>query len=473
MRSEQDVCAEPRFPARDYRVSRRSFLGRGAAVIASTATSQFWTARAEHSSLRVTNIEVHDIVVPYVDGLAYELNHYYGPSRRTIYVAQTNTGLIGVGESHSRETKEVIQKYIGGSPFDWVGDETSLGLGIAMYDLMGKAAGVPVYKLFGQKYRSWVPAAAWTVSTAPRRMADAVRRYAAAGYTWMKYHLSPFENVIDQMEAMQAVAPKGFRVHLDLTMGGTDDHVFELLEKISRYPIAGCFEDPLPEKDIEGYAELRQRCRLPILYHHSPLGAGPETLRRAADGYILGHSPIGNAAQRAGLFASLELPFSLQNVGGNITRAMTVHMQAAFKTARLHFNSTSEIWKADVVKERFEPINGNIRVSEQPGLGVTLDRVELERLKGLKLPEQPNWILKTRYANGTIMYNLADPRDPLFLVRPDKRRLIEVSYDAPLRTEYWDPDGTPAFEAMLKRLERETMVIEKPGANFREDAPNT
>ena len=41
-----------------------------------------------------------------------------------------------------------------------------------MYDLMGKAAGVPVYKLFGQKYRSWVPMASWTVSTHPRRMAQ-------------------------------------------------------------------------------------------------------------------------------------------------------------------------------------------------------------------------------------------------------------------------------------------------------------
>jgi L-alanine-DL-glutamate epimerase-like enolase superfamily enzyme len=121
-------------------------------------------------------------------------------------------------------------------------------------------------------------------------MADAVRRYAALGYTWMKYHLSPFENVIDQMEAMQEAAPKGFKIHHDLTMGGTDDHIVELIEKISRFPIAGCIEDPLPEKDIDGYAELRQKCRLPILYHHAPLGAGLETQRRSADGYILGHA---------------------------------------------------------------------------------------------------------------------------------------------------------------------------------------
>lgn len=73
---------------------------------------------------------------------------------------------------------------------------------------------------------------AWTVSTHPEHMAEAVERYAAAGYTWMKYHASPFENVFDQTEAMQAVAPPGFRVHFDFTGGGTDDHMVDLLKRL-------------------------------------------------------------------------------------------------------------------------------------------------------------------------------------------------------------------------------------------------
>ncbi len=292
--------------------------------------------------------------------------------------------------------------------------------------------------------------------------AAAVKEYAARGYTWMKYHLSPFENVLDQMQAMQEVAPAGFRIHHDLTMGGTTDHVFELLEKISAFSIAGCFEDPLPEKDIDGYAELRAKCRLPILYHHAPLGATLETLRRAADGYILGHAKIGDAVRRAGLFAALELPFSLQNVGGTITRALTLHFQAAFPTSYQHFNCDTETWKADVVKERYEPINGTIRVPEQPGLGVTLDRDELERLKNLSLPEHPRWIIASRFANGSRMYNLADPKNSLFMVRPDWRREITLSYKSPVETEYWDDDGSDDYRRMLQRLEREGTVLEKP-----------
>ena len=446
--------------------TRRGFFAALGGALLLNGWKPVWAARkqaeAQHGPIRITDIEVHNITEEFVDWIAYELNHFYGPRKRTVYVVHTDAGLIGLGESGSPEPEETIEKYIGTSPFDWVGDENSLGLGTAMYDLMGKAAGVPVYKLFGQRYRRWVPVASWTVSTHPKRMAQAVERFSAMGYTWMKYHLSPFENVMDQMDAMQAVAPEGFRIHHDITMHGTNDHMFELLEKISKYRIAGCFEDPLQERDIEGYAELRKRCRLPIIYHHTPLGATFEVLRRAADAYMLGHQKIGAARRRAGLFAAANIPFMLQNVGGNITRAMTAHMQSAFKTASFHFVNTSESKKSDVVHERIDPVNGFVRVPEQPGLGVTLDRAELERLEKLQLPEQDKWIIKTRFANGARMYNIQIPGQSLFMVRPDRWRLIPMSYDSPLTTEYWDDDGSEEYRKMFARIEKEGIVLLQP-----------
>ena len=411
--------------------------------------------------MKVTEIEVHPITLEYVDWIAYQLTHFYGPITRTIYVVHTDNGLVGLGESGSPESQEVIDGYIGTNPFDWVGDEISLGLGTAMYDLMGQYAGVPVYKLFGQKYRSWVPVGSWTVSTHPHLMAETVEQYAAQGYTWLKYHLSPFENVMDQTEAMQAVAPEGFKIHYDFTMHGTDDHMPELLAKLEEYPIAGCFEDPLPGEDIEGYIELRKRSRLPVVLHHFPMGATYEVLMKPADIYMLGHSRIGDAIRRAGLFAADNSPFMLQNVGGTITRTMTTHMMAAFPTATFHFFADTETWQDDVVQERLEPINGFLRVPEKPGLGLTLDRDALERLENLKLPEQEKWIIKSQFKNGTKMYNIADPKNSIFMVRPDRSRLIPMSYDSPISTEYWDNDGTPAYREMFARIEQEGIVLER------------
>ena len=410
--------------------------------------------------MKVTEIEVHEVVLEYQDFLAYQLNHYYGPTKRVVYIVHTDTGLEGLGESGRAEPSEVIEEYIGTNPFDWIGDEMSLGLGTAMYDLMGKSVDVPVYKLFGQCYRAWVPVGSWTVSTDPVRMAEAVTEYASRGYTWMKYHLSPFENVICQTEAMETVAPEGFKIHYDLTMGGTDDHIPELLEKLSKYRIAGCFEDPLPGEDIEGYVELRQRTTLPIVLHHFPMGATYEVLRRPADVYMLGHAKIGDAIRKAGLFSANNSPFMLQNVGGTITRAMTTHMMSAFPSANFHFFGDTETWKSDVVNERLEPINGFVRVPESPGLGLTLNREELERLKKLRLPDQEKWIIKSQFKNGTCMYNIADPDNSIFMVRPDRKRLIPMGYDTPISTEYWDDDGTLAYKKMFQRIEQEGIVLE-------------
>ena len=100
-------------------------------------------------------------------------------------------------------------------------------------------------------------------------------------------------------------------------------------------------------------------------------------------------------------------------------------------------------------------------MSEGPGLGVTLNRGELERLTALQLPAQPKWIIKSRFANGTRMFNIADPRESIFMVRPERRRMIPMSYDAAIETEYWDDDGTPEYRAMFERLGREGMVLER------------
>ena len=82
-------------------------------------------------------------------------------------------------------------------------------------------------------------------------------------------------------------------------------------------------------------------------------------------------------------------------------------------------------------------------------------------MKKLKLPEQPKWIIKTQFDNGTKMYNIADPKNSIFMVRPDRSRLIPMRYDLPIKTEYWDDDGSAAYKQMFARVEREGVVLLK------------
>ena len=456
-------------PGNMSELNRRRFLTASAGgLIGSGFLARSWKrglaaqqkSDALNGPLKITEIEVHHGVTPdYQDWLAYEMNHYYGgPGARTVYVVHTDNGLYGLGEGSS-ESPDLIDRYMGTSPFDWIGDETSIPMAKAMYDLMGKAADVPVYKLFGQRHRRWVPVGAWTVSTHPTQMADTVKRYADLGYTWLKYHLSPFENVFDQLEAMQRVAPSGFKVQFDLTRFHHYGHNPDLVERMAAYPICGCFEDPLETRDIDGYIDLRKRIRVPILIHGSRVEYSLDVLRRAADGYIVGHHKLGLIMRRAGMFAAAGVPFMIQWVGGHITRAMTTHMQAAFKAASLHFHCDAEIWTSDVVRERLEPVNGFLRVPEAPGLGVTLDREALNKLKNNQPQRQGIFILKTRFANGTMMYNVGDPKNAHFMVLPNRRKLIPFRFDAPISTEYWDEDGSAEYRLLMNRLKTEKMVL--------------
>jgi hypothetical protein len=468
MKQRRKPCEDVRAWRREADMDRRRFLAASAgAMVAGTSLASPWQGAlaaerksdATHGRITITDIEVHHIKPDDLDWIAYELNHYYGPRGRTVYVVHTDSGLYGLGEG-GPEPQEVLDRYLGTSPFDWIGDETSVSLYKAMYDLMGKAADVPVYKLFGQRHRRWVPVGAWTVSTHPDRMAQAVQRYSALGYTWLKYHLSPFENVFDQLDAMQRVAPKGFKIQFDFTQFVSDDHMVDLLQRISQYSIAGCFEDPLVTTDIDAYIDLRKRLHVPVAIHGSRLEHTADVLRRPADMYILGHYTLDVVIRSAGLFAAAGVPFAIQHVGGHITRAMTTHMQAAFETASFHFHCDAETWKSDVVKERLEPVNGLVRVPERPGLGVTLDRDALEQLEKNNPPAQNPWILKSRFENGTMMYNIGGPGRAHFMVRPNQR-VVPMSFDAPLVTEYWDDDGSPEFKAMYKRIEAEDIVLVK------------
>ena len=81
------------------------------------------------------------------------------------------------------------------------------------------------------------------------------------------------------------------------------DHIPSLLEKLSEYPVSGCYEDALWQHDMTGYEELRWRASRPIGLHHFPLGATTEvTQHRMGDFYMLGHQHIGTAVKKAGLF---------------------------------------------------------------------------------------------------------------------------------------------------------------------------
>ncbi|MCC7261035.1 MAG: hypothetical protein IT369_00800 [Candidatus Latescibacteria bacterium] len=362
--------------------------------------------------MRITEIECHPVFIPYHDFNAQLLARYHGRAiqGRTILVVHTDSGLEGYGESWgSLDAGPLRQRYLGTDPFDWLNAEADLAMNMALYDLMGKHLGLPAWKLMGRKLRSWVPVAAWTVSQPPEAMAEEVRQAARRGYHWLKYHVDELQNTVDQAEAMQEAAPRGFKVHFDFNANADVYTILPLLKELERLPVAGRFEDLVPISDEEGYRQLRAKCTLPVIVHHGP----PEVMVKGlCDGYMAGHAPVGHAMKVGAIAEAANVPVMYQQCGGTLNQAFLAHEVAVLRKATLDHVNLCHLWQDDVTLERMEVVGGSVAVPEGPGLGVNLDRKKLERYRAA-LPIDPGrFLVRLRYADGLTVLTRHDPDQP-------------------------------------------------------------
>jgi hypothetical protein len=76
--------------------------------------------------MRITEIQIHEILLPYHDYNATWLFRYQGieTQLRTVYIVKTDVGLEGYGESGGpAQKKDQFAMYVDTNPFDWIADD--------------------------------------------------------------------------------------------------------------------------------------------------------------------------------------------------------------------------------------------------------------------------------------------------------------------------------------------------------------
>lgn len=412
--------------------------------------------------MRITDLEVHTIQPPFQDFNAAAIRRYHGDvfQYRTVFVLHTDDGLEGIGESvgAGRDADPLREKYIGTSPFDWINTDTDLAINCALYDLMGQHLGLPAWKLMGPKVRSWIPVAAWSVSREPEAMAEEVLEAAGRGYLWLKYHVDEVQNVIRQTEAMQKVAPPGFRIHYDFNANSDYYSIRPILTELERFSVAGRFEDVVPASDENGYRMLREQCALPIILHHGP---GDLMVERIVDGYMAGHAPIGLAMKVGAISEATNTPVMYQQSGGTINQAFLAQEVAVVRKAEIDHVNVCHLWKEDVTTESMPVVSGSVHVPDGPGIGVKLDRDRLERCK-TEPPTFPPALVRMRYGDGLTIYLKHDPNraghhdDMRFLERLHGFRAPgpPPSYANDIVTDFWEgEDDRTRFDRLWQETD--------------------
>ncbi|HEY8141332.1 MAG TPA: mandelate racemase/muconate lactonizing enzyme family protein [Kofleriaceae bacterium] len=205
---------------------------------------------------------------------------------------ETDTGLVGWGETPLgswRLVKAILDDFIGPSVVGREIDDVPglmldlqrvvyvlgrygltmfalSGLDTALWDIAGKAAGVPLYQLFGGS-RQPVPAyiSLWVAyrrsnrawdweSTDPAVLADRTRAAVATGCRHVKLH----GTIESDLRLIREVAGDGVAIMIDTMCRWSYDEAREALLRLKPYDLYWVEEPIFPPEDFAGLARLRQ-----------------------------------------------------------------------------------------------------------------------------------------------------------------------------------------------------------------------
>lgn len=330
-----------------------------------------------------------------------------------IRVTADAPGLVGYGEtilhySWGKVTDEAVARVKGRNAAELLGDDSlGPGLQMALYDLVGKALNVPVYRLFNlPRVREWCPIAWWNTKMSPEDLAHEAKEAAAQGYLAHKMKARPWFDAFEQVKAITGVTPPGYRIGMDWNgMLLTAGNAVPVLRGFDADPRVSHHEEPIPQRDVEGYKVIRPKLAKPIATH---FGSPPFTTavrEETCDGFVIsgGVSQILRDGALAGAFAK---PFWLQMVGTGFTTALCAHLGAVLEFARMPAVTVLNNYSDDLLDKPFAIQGGCIQVPEGPGLGIAVDQEALKRYKmqpPYSLPEQRH-IISIVWPNGRVVH---------------------------------------------------------------------
>ena len=209
----------------------------------------------------------------------------------------TDVGLVGIGNAAlaPQVTKQVIDLYlkpllIGADPWDFeflwqhmyrrtmafgrkgIGMTAISAVDIAIWDLLGKAAKQPVYRLLGGRTKPRIPVYASRLYSTPLdELRAEARRYADQGYKAMKlrYGWGPLDGAagmqknVELVRTVRQTVGDGVDIMTDAYMGWTLDYAKRMLPLLEPFNLRW-LEEPVIPDDIHGYAELKAYGRIPI-----------------------------------------------------------------------------------------------------------------------------------------------------------------------------------------------------------------
>lgn len=339
----------------------------------------------------------------------------------------TDAGIHGVGEGgvwgHIEAAKVAVDKFatylVGKDPFPiehhwnvmhrfayFQGHAINAAISaidIALWDIKGKALGVPVFELLGGKMRDSVRVYGHVYEKNIDRVIAELKRKKELGYTavghinpfldegedqvYFKSHIAKMRDAIENVRRMREAAGEDMDLCIEIHRRLTPAEAIVLAEGIEQYhPMF--IEDPMRFEDADAMARIADKIRIPIatgerfstIYEFQALLTrkaveyvrvdvalcggitGAKKVAAIAEAHnvmVVPHNPLSPV----GLAACLQIDASIPNFA--IQEYSTGFEANSMVSSERHLGY-------DIVDEVPEPVAGFVKIPDRPGIGVDL-----------------------------------------------------------------------------------------------------
>jgi muconate cycloisomerase len=252
---------------------------------------------------------------------------------------------------------------------------------VALHDLLGRALGVPVGMLWGQRRRETI-ALGWIVSgQTAGEVADCVAEGHALGYRAFKVKVGLHTEAEDVavVRAVRAAAPDA-ALWVDANQGYTVDAALRVARRLADLDVT-TFEQPLPANDIAGLRRLRDASPVPVALDESlrhPSDLATFVKLDAVDVAIAKVQRSGGLTLSRRLCALAE-DSGVRLMGSGLTDsdlglAASLHLFSAYGIdTPVDLNGRQFVTSSYATGATVEVGDGVARVPTGPGLGVDVD----------------------------------------------------------------------------------------------------
>ena len=289
--------------------------------------------------------------------------------------------LVGRDASGIEVLSREMARRVQGNPFARAAVE------MALWDLNGRALGVPVHRLLGGRVRDRVPLS-WSLAVAdPDAEIEEARAKVARGHRIFKIKTAarPVAEDVERVRRLREALGPDVSLRVDANQGWDRPTALRAIRALEPYGV-DFVEQPVPRWDFEGMAEIGRRVNVPIMADEScfsPQDAfqiarlGGVTilgLKVTKSAGIIGTMAISRIAEAAGLgcYVGCMIETSL---------GTAAYLQVALAAAPVTWGCElfgPLLLKGDVVREPVRYADGAILAVDGPGLGVAVDEGALK-----------------------------------------------------------------------------------------------